>query len=153
MPYEVRLDRPLYGLGYLRIGRVHQLSDFAASRLLPVGERASIYASTRGSARLLIVQPGDRVPKLVPAVHAQFLEYVPKMRFHRLLGDEQALGNFPVPRALHGEPGDAQLAGGEGFHTAEHRPPRTSAGRDQLVPGAGGERDGPGSVRELQPAA
>jgi hypothetical protein len=54
----------------------------------------------------------ERCGQLQATGDVELLERVSQVRFHGALGDEQALGDLAVGRAVGGEPGDAELAGG-----------------------------------------
>lgn len=54
-------------------------------------------------------------------------------------GDEQGLSDLAIAEAVGGELCDASLAGRERVASAQREPPRTCAGRDELVSRAAGE--------------
>ena len=53
--------------------------------------------------------------QLQPTGEVEFLERVSQVCLHGALGDEQALRDLAIRDAVGGEPGDAELACGEGL--------------------------------------
>ena len=72
------------------------------------------------------------------------------MTLDRLEGDVQLAGDLAVGAAVGGQPGDAQLAGGQRVHPGPPRAPRAGAGRPELVAGPGGQRPGAAAGGELE---
>ena len=68
----------------------------------------------------------------------------------RLEGDVQLAGDLAVGAAVGGQPGHAQLAGGQRVHPGPPRAPRAGAGRPELVADPGGQRSGAAAGRELE---
>jgi hypothetical protein len=75
---------------------------------------------------------------------------VPEVGLDGSPGDEEALCDLAVGLALSGEPGDAELAGGEGLDTGEDGSARTAVGGEKLFAGAPYERGGSCAVGELE---
>jgi hypothetical protein len=93
---------------------------------------------------------GEFARQLVAGRDLELLEDVSEVGLDGSLGDEEALCDLAVGRALGREPGDAELAGRQGLDTGEDGPARTAAGGEELLAGALRERCGTCAVSELE---
>src|SRR5215467_10584988 len=67
-----------------------------------------------------------------------------------LEGHVQLTGDLAVGAAVGGQPGDAQLTGGQRVYPGPPRTPRAGAGRPELVAGPGGQRPGATAGGQLE---
>lgn len=88
--------------------------------------------------------------QFVAGPDVELLEDVPEVGLDGSLGDEEALCDLAVSRALGRDPGHAELARCEGLDTGEDGPARTAAGGEELLAGALRERFGTCAVSELE---